>query len=86
MSYKMGWIGSAAFQAWDGERELVFDLPEGFTVPSDFKEGDEIDIILNPDHPGNIIMGKNRGYYEVVHLKSGTKFQIPHKTSEWRFK
>ncbi|HEY3974934.1 MAG TPA: hypothetical protein VGM18_18145 [Candidatus Sulfotelmatobacter sp.] len=86
MNYKMGWIGSASFQVLDGARELVFDLAEGLSVPSEFKEGDDIDIILHPDHPANISMGMNSGYYEIVHLKSGVKFEVPHKTSEWRFK
>jgi len=86
MSYKLGWVGTAAFQAFDGHKELVFDLAEGFSVPTEFKEGDDIDIVLHPDHPANIEMGNNRGFYEVIHLKSGKKFEVPHKTSEWRFK
>lgn len=86
MSYKMGWVGTAAFQALDGDRELVFDLADGLSVPSEFKDGDDIDIVLHPDHPANIEMGKNNGFYELIHLKSGKTFEVPHKTSEWRFK
>jgi hypothetical protein len=86
MNYKMGWKGSAAFQAFTpGGRELVFDLADGLSVPDDFKEGDEIDIDVHSDHPANLQMGMNGGYYEITHLKSGVKFQVPHKTSEWRF-
>ena len=85
MNYKMGWTGRAAFQAFDGDKELVFDLADGLVVPPEFKEGDEIDIILHPDHPANIQMGMNSGYYEFIHLKLGVKFKVPHKTSEWRF-
>jgi hypothetical protein len=87
MSYKMGWVGTAAFQALapDGE-ELVFDLAEGMTVPPEFKEGDEIDIILHSDLTAMLDVGVNKGYYEVIHLMSRTKFNVPHKTSEWRFK
>jgi len=86
MNYKMGWKGSAAFQAFTpGNRELVFDLAEGASVPAEFKEGDEINIDVHPDHPANISMGMNSGYYEFTHLRSGVKFQVPHKTSEWRF-
>ncbi len=86
MNYKMGWKGSAAFQAFTpGGRELVFDLAEGLSVPDEFNEGDEIDIDVYPDHPANIQMGMNSGYYEITHLKSGVKFQLSHKTSEWRF-
>jgi hypothetical protein len=56
-------------------------------VPPEFKEGDDIDIILHPDHPMSIQMGKkNKGVYEVIHLKSGKKLEVPHETSEWRFK
>jgi hypothetical protein len=86
VSYKMGWIGTAAFQALDGDKELVFDLADGLAVPSEFKEGDDIDIVLHPAHPAMIAMDMNNGYYEVIHLKSGVKFEVPHKTSEWRFK
>jgi hypothetical protein len=86
MSYKMGWVGRAAFQALDGDRELVFDLADGISVPPEFKEGDDIDIVVNPAHPAMIAMDMNTGFYEIVHLKSGVKFDVPHKTSEWRFK
>jgi len=86
MNYKIGWKGTVAFQAFTpGNRELLFDLAEGLTVPDEFKEGDEIDIQVHPDHPANIQMGMNSGYYEFTHLKSGVKFQVPHATSEWRF-
>jgi hypothetical protein len=86
MNYKMGWKGSAAFQAFTpGGRELVFDLADGLSVPDDFKEGDEIDIDVHSDHPASLQMGMNSGYYEITHLESGVKFQVPHKTSEWRF-
>lgn len=85
MHYKLGWIGTAAFQVMDGPKELVFDLAEGQTLPPEFKEGDGIDIVLHPDHPANIAMGMNSGYYEVTHLESGTKIKLAHKTSEWRF-
>lgn len=86
MPYKLGWIGSAAFQAFTPEgREMVFDLAEGQTLPEGFKEGEEIDIVLHPDHPANIEMGMNAGYYEMTHLASGKTIQIAHKTSEWRF-
>ncbi len=86
MSYKLGWIGTAAFQAFrpDG-REVVFDLAEGITVPSECKVGDEIVIDVHSDHPANTAMGMNAGYYEVTHVNSGKKFEILHKTSEWRF-
>ena len=82
----MGWKGSAAFQVLrDSGDELVFDLAEGLSVPDVFNEGDEIDIRVRPDHPANIQMGMNNGYYEIVHRKSGVKFEVPHETSEWRF-
>jgi hypothetical protein len=84
MSYKMGWIGSAAFQAFDGDRELVFDLADGMSVPPEFKEGDDIKIIVRSAHPAMIAMDMNTGFYEVIHLRSGVTFEVPHKTSEWR--
>ena len=86
MSYRLGWVGTAAFQAFtDGGRELVFDLAENVSVPPECKEGDEVDIEVHPDHPANISMGMNAGYYEVTHLKSRKKFKVLHKTSDWRF-
>ncbi len=86
MSYKLGWVGTAAFQAFTEEgRELVFDLAKEVSVPSDFKEGDEVDIEVQSDHPANIAMGMNSGFYEVIHLKTGKKFKVLHKTSDWRF-
>jgi hypothetical protein len=86
MNYKLGWIGTVALQAFTPEgRELVFDLAEGQAMPNEFKEGDEVDIILHADHPANIEMGMNAGYYEVKHLASGKTVKILHKTSEWRF-
>jgi hypothetical protein len=84
MNYKMGWIGTVAFQAFDGDRDLVFDLADGLSVPSEFIEGDEIDIHPHLDHPINIRMGLDSGYYEIVHLESGVKFRVPHSTSKWR--
>ena len=85
MSYTMGWIGTVAFQAFDGDRELVFDLAEDASVPPEFNEGDEIEIAVNPDHPANIAMGKNSGYYEIVHMRTKITFSVPHETSRWRF-
>ncbi len=82
----MGWIGTAAFQAFDGDRELVFDLADGTSVPPEFKEDDDIDTVVKSAHPAMIAMGMNSGFYEVIHLKSGVNFEVPHKTSEWRFK
>jgi len=83
---KLGWIGTAAFQAFaqDG-RELVFDLDEGARVPEECKEGDDIDVAVHSDHPASLAMGMNAGYYEVTHVKSGKKFRVLHKTSDWRF-
>ena len=87
MNYKLGWIGTVAFQAFTPEgRELVFDLAEGQTLPEEFKEGDEVDIVLHADHPANIAMGMNAGYYEVTHISSGKVVRVLHKTSEWRFR
>lgn len=84
--HKVGWIGTAAFQAFTDEgRELIFDLAEDVSVPSECKEGDEIDVDLHSDYAG-IASGANAGYYEVTHLNSGKKFRVLHKTSEWRFK
>lgn len=84
---KLGWIGTVAFQAFtDNERELVFDLAEDQTLPPEFKEGEEIEVVIHPDHPAGIAMGMNRGYYEVTHLASGKTIRVLHKTSEWRFR
>ena len=84
--HKLGWIGTAAFQAFTEEgRELVFDLAENVSVPSECREGDEIDVDVHSDHPASIAMGMNAGFYEVTHLSSGKKFKVLHKTSEWRF-
>ena len=86
MNYKLGWLGTAAFQAFTPEgRELVFDLAQDQVLPPELKEGEEIDIELHPDHPANLAMGMNSGYYEITHLKSGVKFKVAHKTSDWRF-
>jgi hypothetical protein len=82
---RLGWIGTVAFQAFDGNKELVFDLAEGLTLPPEFKEGDEINVIVHPDHPASIAMGMNAGYYEVTHVPSGKQVKVLHKTSEWRF-
>jgi len=83
---KLGWIGTAAFQAFTDEgRELVFDLAEGQALPAVFKEGDEIDVVNRPAHPASIAMGMNSGYYEVTHLQSGAKVEVKHETSGWRF-
>jgi hypothetical protein len=82
---KLGWIGTAAFQAFDGSKELVFDLAEGQSVPPDFKEGDEIEVVVHPDHPAYIAMGMNAGYYDLTHIPSGKKMRVDHQTSSWRF-
>ena len=83
---KLGWIGAVAFQAFTpGGREVVFDLAEGQTPPPEFKEGDEIQVVVISDHPASIAMGMNAGYYQVTHVPSGKQVKIPHKTSEWRF-
>ena len=83
---KLGWIGTVAFQAFtDGGRELVFDLADGQILPPEFKEGDEITVVNHPDHPANIAMGMNSGYYEVTHVQSGAAIKVLHKTSAWKF-
>jgi hypothetical protein len=82
---KLGWIGTVAFQAFDGPKELVFDLAEGLTLPPEFREGDEIEVAVHSDHPASIAMGMNAGYYEVTHVSSGKRIKVLHKTSEWRF-
>ncbi len=83
---KLGWIGTVAFQAFtDGGRELVFDLSNGQSLPPEFKEGEEITVANHPDHPANLAMGMNSGYYEITHLRSGQKVEVFHKTSAWRF-
>jgi hypothetical protein len=84
MSYKMGWIKTVSFQVLDGNKELVFHLADGLSVPPEFKEGDDINVNLRPDHPENIAMGMKSGYYKVTHLQSGKTFEVPHKTGEWR--
>jgi hypothetical protein len=61
-------------------------MAEGLSVPPAFKEGDDIDIILHSDPTAYILPEVNSGYYEVIHLKTGTKFEVPHSTNEWRFK
>jgi hypothetical protein len=83
---KLGWIGTVAFQAFtDGGREVVFDLAQGQTVPFEFKEGDFLEVVNYPDHPANIEMGMNGGYYDIAHVQSGAKILIMHKTSGWKF-
>jgi hypothetical protein len=83
---KLGWIGTASFQAFTvGGQEVVFDLEEGNTPPPEFKEGDAVDVINRPDHPAMISMGLNYGYYIVTHVPSGVKMEVLHKTSGWRF-
>lgn len=82
----LGWIGTVAFQVIDGSRELVFDLAEGQSLPREFHEGDEIEIVNRPDHPASVAMGMNSGYYEITHVASGKKIQVMHETSEWRFR
>lgn len=75
----------AAFQAFDGRKELVFDLAEGQSVPPEFKEGDEINVVVHSDHPASIAMGMNAGYYDITHVSSGKKIRVDHQTSSWRF-
>jgi hypothetical protein len=82
---KLGWTGTVAFQVLDEKRELVFDLGEGQSLPANWKEGDDVEIVNHPDHPANIAMDMNSGYYEVKHLSTGTKIEVKHDTSKWRF-
>jgi hypothetical protein len=83
--YRIDWIGEVAFGVrTEGDRPVAFSLEENQTVPSEIKEGDLVDIVNRPDHPANIAMGVNRGYYEVTHPKSGKTFQVWHKNDLWR--
>lgn len=82
---KLGWIGTVAFQGLtDGGNEVVFDLAANQVPPPEFKTGDIVEMVNRPDHPANIAMGMNGGYYEVTHLTSGVKVHAHHTTSAWR--
>ena len=64
---------------------MVFDLADGQTMPSTWKEGDEVDVALRPEHPAMLAVGINKGFYEVRHIPSGEKIKVMHDTSKWRF-
>lgn len=68
----MDWDGSVPGAHPEG-RELVFDLAEGQSLPEEFKESEEIDIINRPDWQAVHLaeLGRNAGYYEIIHVKSG---------------
>jgi hypothetical protein len=86
VNMRLGWIGTVAFQVIDDNRELLFDLAEGQAVPPEFNEGDEVWVINHPDHPANLSMGNNSGYYEITHIASGKTFEVLHSAGERRLR
>jgi hypothetical protein len=49
-----------------GARTLGFTVPEGCSVPAEFKVGDEVEITVYPELPGL----RKTGYHEIKHIAS----------------
>ena len=80
MAHKIAWVGTLALGVETDEgRQMAFSLEEGQTIPSEFKEGDQLRIVNHPDHPANVAMGMNGGYYEITHVRSGAVLETWHR-------
>jgi hypothetical protein len=87
MQYKISYVGTVAIGVEEiGGRILSFTLPEGVTVPQEFKQGDEVELGISMAHPALIDMGHNTGYYEIKHVASGKVLRTFHKDDEWKVK
>lgn len=88
MPYRIFQIGTVAImiEEYEGShtRILAFTLPADNAVPSEFKEGDGVEISISMSHPAEIAMGHNRGYYEIKHIASGKVLRTFHKDDEWK--
>jgi hypothetical protein len=87
MSYKIDWIGAVAIGVQtDGGRELAFSLEEGQHVQTEFKVGDDIQIVNHPARPASMEMGLDWGYYEVTHCRSGKVLKTWHRADAFHVK
>ena len=59
--------------------EQVFYLPATVLVPSAWRMGDEVEIV---QHLDPVVI--DRGFYEVTHVKTGDKLEIPQATNKRR--
>lgn len=85
--YTIEWVGTVALGILlDGKPRFALALEDGQEVPAEFKVGDEVTIVNHPDHPANVAMGINNGYYEVKHIGSGKTINIMHRVYEYMFK
>ncbi|HUB18564.1 MAG TPA: hypothetical protein VL990_08005 [Acidobacteriaceae bacterium] len=86
MGYKVAWIGAVALGVeTDGGRQLAFSLEEDQQIPSEFKEGDPIEIVNHPDHPSVATMGlESGGFYEITHLPTGKTFRTWHRADMYK--
>ena len=84
--YTIDWVGTVAIGILlDGKPRFALALEDGQEVPAEFKVGDEVRIENHPDHPANIAMGMNHGYYEVTHVGSGKVIKIMHRVYAYMF-
>jgi hypothetical protein len=66
---------------------LAFSLEEDQQVPTEFSEGDEVEITNHPDHPSRAVMGlESHGYYEFTHILSGKKLRTWHRADMYKVK
>jgi hypothetical protein len=86
MAYTIDWIGTVALGVLtEGGRPLAFSLVDGQEVPSEFKEGDEVEIRNHPEHPAVLAMGmENEGYYEITHVKSRVMLRLRHSADMYK--
>jgi hypothetical protein len=83
--YRIFYIGDVSISVeTSGGRVIAFTLPAENSVPEEFKEGDEVEVINHPAHPAIIGMGHNPGYYEIKHIASGKVLRTHHKDDEYK--
>jgi hypothetical protein len=67
MPHRISFIGTAAIEIEKtGGQILRFILPEGCSVPEEFKVGDEVAIMVYPAHP----QFNKTSYCEIGHVAS----------------
>ena len=88
MAYKIDWVGTVAIGLeTPGGKPITLSLEEDQHVPPEFKVGDAVEVSNHPDHPANLAMGfENGGYYEIIHVDTGTVLRTRHRADMYKTK
>ena len=83
---RVAWVGPTSFGVELNGATKAFSLEDGQVVPSEFKDGDLVEVHIHGDMLA-VIWGieTSKGYYMFKHVPSGKEFRTWHRAEAWRF-